>query len=554
MNHTYRLVWNQETQRYVPAPECAKGKGKSSAKSKTKALAPAAVILSTVLALPAWAQTSAPVPAANQLPTGGQIVSGSAHIHQSGSQMQIQQGSQKAIIDWTSFNIGKNASVTFQQNNASAIALNRVTAGDASHIHGQLNANGQVWLINPNGIVFGQGSQVDVGGLVASTMNITNADFNNGNYTFTRNGATGSITNQGELTAKDGGSIALLAPTVSNDGILRAQLGTVALAAGDKITLQAGANGLLNVQIDPATIRTLVENKQLIVADGGQVIMTGRAADALSSSVVSNIGAIQANRLQEKDGKILLIADMQHGETKAAGTLEAHFIDTSAAKVSIDQDLHINTAGGQWLIDPVDITIDAGKAGAIVNALDSGNVTIATSDGAENPWGSNGSSFAAGDIYVVSPINNTGASHTLTLRADRDIHIFQPITLPQGGLTLHAIGTTPENPGGIILPEAAVQVGRFTLEKGMWMQEQVNPFAFSATDFRLGQDAVFVRSASAAGAPYRIFDVYGLQGIGTLLDVGKNIPLSTELISIPIRSIFLLSQRILTSLEFDITM
>ena len=197
MNHTYRLVWNQETQRYVPAPECAKGKGKSSAKSKTKALAPAAVILSTVLALPAWAQTSAPAPAANQLPTGGQIVSGSAHIHQSGSQMQIQQGSQKAIIDWSSFNIGKDAAVTFQQPDTSAIALNRVTAGDASHIHGQLNANGQVWLINPNGIVFGQGSQVDVGGLVASTMNITNADFENGHYSFTRNGATGSITNLG---------------------------------------------------------------------------------------------------------------------------------------------------------------------------------------------------------------------------------------------------------------------------------------------------------------------------------------------------------------------
>lgn len=282
MNHTYRLVWNQESQRYVPAPECARGKGKTSAKSKTKALAPAAVILGAVLSLPGWAQA----PPANTLPTGGNVVSGTANIGQSGNAMTVNQGSQKAIIDWTSFNIGKDASVTFQQNNASAIALNRVTAGDASQIHGQLNANGQVWLINPNGVVFGQGSRVDVGGLVASTMNITNADFNSGNYTFTRNGATGSITNLGELTAKDGGTIALLAPTVSNDGIIRAQLGTVAMAAGDRITLQAGANGLLNVEIDPATIRTLIENKQLIVADGGQVIMTGKAADQLSSSVV----------------------------------------------------------------------------------------------------------------------------------------------------------------------------------------------------------------------------------------------------------------------------
>lgn len=428
MNHTYRLVWNQETQRYVPAPECAKGKG------KTKALAPAAVILSTVLALPAWAQTSAPAPAANQLPTGGQVVSGSAHIHQSGSQMQIQQGSQKAIIDWTGFDIGKNASVTFQQNNTSAIALNRVTAGDASQIHGQLNANGQVWLINPNGIVFGQGSQVDVGGLVASTMNITNADFENGHYSFTRSGATGSITNLGELTAKDGGSIALLAPTVSNDGILRAQLGTVALAAGDKITLQAGANGLLHVEIDPATIRTLVENKQLIVADGGQVIMTGKAADQLSSSVVANTGTIQANRLQEKDGKILLIADMQHGETKAAGTLEAHFIDTSAATVSIDQDLHINTAGGQWLIDPVDITIDQSKATAIETALGTGDVTVSTSNGADNTsWngGTNGTGSDKGDIHVNADLTYT--ANTLILKADNNININAQINVNGSG-------------------------------------------------------------------------------------------------------------------------
>ena len=106
MNHTYRLVWNQEAQRYVPAPECAKGKGKS----KTKALAPAAVILSTALALPAWAASLD----AGALPTGGNVVSGIANIGQNGNAMTVNQGSQKAIIDWTSFNIGKDASVTFQ--------------------------------------------------------------------------------------------------------------------------------------------------------------------------------------------------------------------------------------------------------------------------------------------------------------------------------------------------------------------------------------------------------------------------------------------------------
>ncbi|WP_370679932.1 filamentous hemagglutinin N-terminal domain-containing protein [Comamonas sp. GB3 AK4-5] len=427
MNHSYRLVWNQEAQRYVPAPECAKGRGKSKA---GKALAPAAVLLAAAFALPTWA---AP-PAANALPTGGQVVSGNASIGQSGSQMTVNQSSPKAIIDWTSFDIGKNAGVTFVQPNANAVALNRVTAGDASQIHGQLNANGQVWLINPNGVVFGQGSKVDVGGLVASTLNITNADFNNGNYRFTRNGATGSISNQGEITAKDGGTIALLAPTVRNDRIIRAQLGTVAMAAGDQITLQAGANGLLNVQVDPATVRTLIENKQLIVADGGQVIMTGKAADALSASVVANTGTIQANSLQAKDGKILLIADMRHGETKAAGQFEAKFVDTSAATVSIDKDLKVNTAGGEWLIDPVNITIDANKAQAIEAALGKGNVTVSTADVANNTgWGggTNGTGSDPGDIHVNADITYT--ANQLTLRADRDINVNAHINVNGAG-------------------------------------------------------------------------------------------------------------------------
>ncbi|MFC4623113.1 YDG domain-containing protein [Comamonas nitrativorans] len=436
MNHTYRLVWNNDTQRYVPAPECAKGKSKS---KTCKALAPAAVLLSAAFAMPVWAQ----VPPANELPTGGNVVSGNATISQNGNQMTVGQGSNKAIIDWTSFNIGKDAAVTFNQLGRDSIALNRVTQGDASQIHGQLNANGQVWLINPNGVVFGAGSKVDVGGLVASTMNIANDDFLNGNYKFSRNGTTGSITNQGELTAKDGGSIALLAPTVSNDGIVTAQLGSVVMAAGDQITLQAGANGLLNVQVDPATIRTLIENKQLIVSDGGQVIMTGKAADALAASVVSNTGTIQANTLQERDGKILLIADMQHGETQAAGKLEAKFIDTSAATVSIDKNLKVNTNGGEWLIDPVGITIDAGKAGAIQNALGSGNVTVSTSNNADNTgWngGTNGTGSDKGDIHVNADISYS--ANKLTLNADRNINLNAAINVNGSGtLALNYGGT-----------------------------------------------------------------------------------------------------------------
>ncbi len=423
MNHTYRLVWNQEAQRYVPAPECAKGKGKSSAKSKTKALAPAAVILGAVLSLPGWA---APLDA-GALPTGGNVVSGTANIGQTGNAMTVNQGSNKAIIDWTRFDIGRDASVTFQQPDSSAIALNRVTSGVSSWIDGKLNANGQVWLINPNGVLFGQGSRVDVGGMVASTLNITNQDFLDGNYTFTRGSATGSIDNWGEISAADGGHVALLAPTVSNDGIIRARLGTVAMAAGDQITLQAGANGLLNVAVDPATIQTLVQNRQLIVADGGQVIMTGKAADALSASVVSNTGLIQAIRLQEKDGKILLLADMQHGETKAAGTLAAKSVETSAAAFSIDKDLWVNTYGGTWtLTSGLDQRIGSAQAQAIETALGTGDVTVSTASAGSD----------AGDIHVNADISYS--NNKLTLNADNDINVNAQINVNGSGtLTLN---------------------------------------------------------------------------------------------------------------------
>lgn len=437
MNHTYRLVWNTESQRYVPAPECARSRGKGSrGKARVK---PLALLLGLALAQAAFA---AQPPAPTTLPTGGQVVAGQAGIAQSGSQMTVNQGSDKAIINWQSFNIGSQAGVTFVQPSTSAVALNRVIAGDASQIYGRLTANGQIWLINPNGVLFGAGSKVDVGGLVASTLATTNEDFLAGKAVFTRNGSTGRIVNQGEITASEGGLIALLAPTVKNEGILRAQLGNVVLAAGEKITLDAGADGKLNLAVTPATLKTLVENKQLIVADGGQVIMTAKAADALAGAVVANSGTVQAQTLAEHEGRILLLADMQHGEVKVGGTLDASapqlpplqgegrggdgsanggFIETSATKVTLQAGHKVTTAANQgktgtWLIDPNDYTI-AASGGDITGSqlstnLASTNVVIQSSSGA---------TAGNGDINVNDAVS--WSANTLTLTAARDINI-----------------------------------------------------------------------------------------------------------------------------------
>ena len=154
--------------------------------------------------------------AADALPTGGQVVAGNASISQSAATMHINQTSQRAVVNWQSFDVGANAQVNFNQPNAQAETLNRVTGASASQIDGAIRANGQVILVNSNGVTFGKGAQVDAAAVVATTMNISDQDFMNGKHVYQGNG-TGKVVNQGRISAHDAnGFIALLAPEVRN--------------------------------------------------------------------------------------------------------------------------------------------------------------------------------------------------------------------------------------------------------------------------------------------------------------------------------------------------
>ena len=291
MNRCYRLVFNKATQVWQVVSEIAKSHSKS-----------AAVVMlpvSMLLAANVWADL-----AVNALPTGGNVVAGQSNITQSGNQLNIQQTTQKSIINWNTYNIGANATVNYVQPNASAISLNRVVGQDPSQILGKLTANGQVWLINSNGVLFGKGAQVNVGGLVASTLNIADDDFLNSNYHFTGN--TGSVVNMGSIVANNGGYAAMLAPEVRNEGIVSALQGNASLVAGDAITLDFNGNGLINVQVDSTNINTLVENKHLIKVGGGQVLMGTRAADGLITSVINNSGRIEASTMVSEGGIVRL--------------------------------------------------------------------------------------------------------------------------------------------------------------------------------------------------------------------------------------------------------
>lgn len=183
-------------------------------------------------------------------PTGGVVASGLATIGGTPAQMTITQTTPNAAIHWQSFGIRAGESVQFVQPSSTSVALNRVMGTDPSQILGQLSANGQVFLINPNGILFGPQASVNVGGLVASTVNLSEADLVSGHYAFTQAG-TGTVVNQGLIRVADGGTVALLGSSVNNTGVVQAHSvenrnGTIVLL-GHMDTGTVSVSGTLDV-------------------------------------------------------------------------------------------------------------------------------------------------------------------------------------------------------------------------------------------------------------------------------------------------------------------
>ena len=303
MNFIYRLIWSEEQQAFVAACELARGRGK---RGRCGALLAALVVLGC-LSSPQLSQ--AQTVASTALPTNGQVASGTATMVQSGNSLTIQQTTQKLVTNWDTFNIGSNSTVTFNQPNSASVALNRVSGGDPSYIFGHLNANGQVYLLNPLGVVFGAGSQVNVGGLVASSLNLSDSNFLAGNTRFINEGSTGTVSNAGTIQTASGGYVAFMAPRVENTGTIRTPQGTTLLGAADQVSLNFSGDKLINYTIDKGAFNAQVTNRGVIQADDGVVVLTAQAADALTRSVVNQSGLIQANSLTSKGGRILLEGD-----------------------------------------------------------------------------------------------------------------------------------------------------------------------------------------------------------------------------------------------------
>ncbi|HEV7775696.1 MAG TPA: YDG domain-containing protein, partial [Luteibacter sp.] len=378
MNRIYRLCWNRSLSQWVAASELASCKRSGASRSAVVGHRLMMFsLLSASLGMTGLAH-------AGNTPTGGQVVAGSGQISQSGNTTTIQQNSKLLSLNWQSFDVGADQTVNFNQPGASSIAVNRILGNTSSEIFGHLNANGQVWLINPNGVLFGQNAQVNVGGIVASTLDLDASSLGSNSVRFSGNGK-GKVTNQGSITAANGGYVALIGNQVSNQGVIRAQLGTVALGGGSAVTLTFSDNHLLHLEVNESTLNNLAENRQLIVADGGQVLMTAGARDSLLASAVNNTGTVQARSVQDHDGVITLLGGMEAGTVNVGGTLDASapnggdggHIETSAAHFALAGDAKITTAApqgksGGWLIDPVDLVIDSTTAATISGVLNTG--------------------------------------------------------------------------------------------------------------------------------------------------------------------------------------
>ena len=438
------------------------------------------------------------------LPSGGSVVGGSATLDYGDARLDVYQGTDRLIIDWDSFNIGKNATTQFHQPGSGSIAVNRVTGGiDPTMILGRLIANGQVIVLDPNGVIFGHDSVIDVGGIIASTGKINDHAFMGGSPTLEITGADtgGAIINHGSITVAQAGIAAFVAPTIQNSGVIKAKLGKISLASGDTATLDLYGDGLVEIAVDGAAGKALIENTGTLSAEGGTVLMSAKAAGDAVNGLVNLDGVVNVSSVSAVGGKIVVnggninVADTgmldasgtQGGsvelcadaKTYVAGSIFASggnggFIETSAIDtVDIADTAAIDTGGGTWLIDPTDFTIaDSGgniTTAALAAQLAANNITIETASAGAD----------AGDIFVNDALNWTGAN-TLTLSAHRNISVNQAITNTTGGSLLLRADKEGSGTGTVTFGGS----GSVTLSGGGRADLYYNPTAYTtATDY-----------------------------------------------------------------------
>ncbi|MFQ5451184.1 MAG: filamentous hemagglutinin N-terminal domain-containing protein, partial [Nitrospinaceae bacterium] len=356
------------------------------------------------------------------LPLDGQIVAGQGNIQQPTPQdMVVNQNTQQMIVNWQGFSIANTESVQFKQPGANSIALNRVTGADPSLIMGRLSANGQIFITNPSGVVFGPGSRIDVNGILATTLKISDQDFLDRNYRFFQDPtqSLSSVLNEGNINASS--YVGLLAPSVINRGNIIANLGSVALGSGTAATLDFVGDGLINFTITQSVDGTVTDsngnpvddratNEGLIRANGGRVAISAQDAGTIIKNVVNQTGVIEARSVVEKGGRIILSAGVK-------GLINSGNIDTSAIGLGVSGG-DVTLQGGSVVLDGGQVLATSAQgAGGTISLTGTGWVSLG---GTVDAGGTSGGiiSVNAGGLSVASQVlakGGTGQGGTITL-------------------------------------------------------------------------------------------------------------------------------------------
>ncbi|WNO10470.1 filamentous hemagglutinin N-terminal domain-containing protein [Teredinibacter sp. KSP-S5-2] len=249
-------------------------------------------------------------------PQGGNVTGGSGNISQAGNTTTINQTTDKMVIDWQSYDVNVDERVHYIQPDSSSISLNNILSNSGSQIHGRIDANGQVILVNPNGIFFGENSVINAGGILASGLSINPDDFMNGDFAFSAvEGKDGVVINSGLINAATGGMVGLLGKRVENHGLIDAELGTVTLAAGKRAFLTFEGQRMLGIGISESVLQeelgvdAAVLNSGEINAGGGNVLLTATASQDVFTRAMNLQGVRQANSVVvNEDGSFRLSA------------------------------------------------------------------------------------------------------------------------------------------------------------------------------------------------------------------------------------------------------
>jgi filamentous hemagglutinin family protein len=441
------------------------------------------LLASSALLAPALTLAQAP----DARPVGGRVVAGAAGIAQTPGRTQVTQSTDRAVIEWRGFDIGAGHQVDIRQPSAGSWSLQRVTGPDPSAIAGRLTSNGGVALVNPNGVVFQNGAQVDVAALIATTADTTNQAFMAGRMAFDRPGQPGArVENRGTITVREQGLAALVGPVAANSGTINARLGRVAIAGAEAVTLDLAGDGLLTLDVTRQVTRApdgavaLATNSGTIRAEGGQVLLTAEAASGLLEAVVSAGGGITAGRITANapgggvavpDGA-LLEAPGGRVTVGAAANSRIGAPERLSARSSVARGAAIRAPGGEVIVHAAERTAMHGTVSAPGGQVEVSSRRALALDGTMegaailvDPQelrivGALSGSAEPAEITAAAVAAATGA---LTLTADRTIRVEAATTKPSGPLTLATTNATAAPGEGIQINRPLNVAGDLTL-------------------------------------------------------------------------------------------